>query len=306
MEPNNEEKIFGAASRVAIYGSNFNESGRLYSWISVRLMSSWITRGVVRGAQDYGMSQTRAATSTQTARDLRWTRPRASLLRGLLLEWILLPRAALGAEFGGINIPAVAERERSAPATFADTARFTLSPDVRLTNSGLLERASLLAQTANTPSPAAANFNLTNSVPPWGYKRGSYPSAGDCRLRSLAESVRSRLLRLLRLRCRSLVHQTQLAPRLGRGRWQVHGQSAWTSLSRIDVPRVRASLRFELLARSGLYLRRKLVLRDSRRNHTSVKERPDQYRNRRQLPRRGAVPDVESLARIRERIPFLA
>jgi hypothetical protein len=118
------------------------------------------------------MSQTRAAAaSTQTASDLRWTQPRASLLRGLLLGLILLPCAALGAEFGGINIPSLLKRERSDPVTFPDKTRFTLSPGVRLTPSALLERASLLAQTASAPSPAAANFNLTTSVPPWGTQK---------------------------------------------------------------------------------------------------------------------------------------
>jgi hypothetical protein len=90
------------------------------------------------------------------------------LLCGLLLGLILLPCAVFAAEFGGINIPSLAERERSAPATFPDKARFTLSPGVRNIHSALLQRASLLAQNASAPLPAVSNVNLTATAPPWG------------------------------------------------------------------------------------------------------------------------------------------
>jgi hypothetical protein len=136
------------------------------------LKASWITRGVVRERKDHFMSQTRAtAASTQTASDSRWTQPPARLLCGLLLGSVLLPCAAFAAEFGGINIPSLAERERSAPATFPDKARFTLSPGVRNTHSALLDRASLLAQNTSAASPAATNFNLTTSAPSWGVQK---------------------------------------------------------------------------------------------------------------------------------------
>jgi hypothetical protein len=84
---------------------------------------------------------------------------------------ILLRCSALAEEFGRFKIPVVAEPESSATATFADKARFTLSPDVRATNSAILDRVSLLAQKANAPSPATANVNLTTSAPSWGTQK---------------------------------------------------------------------------------------------------------------------------------------
>jgi uncharacterized protein DUF3943 len=82
----------------------------------------------------------------------------------VVLVLILLPCAALGDELGALDIPAVVEPERSAPATFQDKAH--------LANSALLlNRTSLLAQTANTPSGATSNVNLTMSTPPWGTQK---------------------------------------------------------------------------------------------------------------------------------------
>jgi hypothetical protein len=90
----------------------------------------------------------------------------------VVLSVILLPCAAFGDELGALNIPAVVEPERSAPATFQDKAHLTLSPDAKLTNSApLLNRTSLLAQTVNTPSGATSNVNLTMSTPPWGTQK---------------------------------------------------------------------------------------------------------------------------------------
>ena len=102
-------------------------------------------------------------------------------------------------------------------------------------------------------------------------KKLSHPRSGDRRLRPFAESVRSRLLRLLRFRCRSLVDQTQLAPRLERRQRQVHGQSGWPSVSRIDVPRFRARLGLGLLGRSGLHLPRQPLLGDRWGNHAALR-----------------------------------
>jgi hypothetical protein len=109
--------------------------------------------------------------STQTARDASWAQPRARSLFSIVLVLILLPCAAFAEEPGAPNIPAAGESERSAAATFPDKTRFTLSPGVRLTNSALLDRTSLLAQTVNAASPAAANVSLTTSVPPWGTQK---------------------------------------------------------------------------------------------------------------------------------------
>src|SRR5215207_8795004 len=118
------------------------------------------------------MSQTNTtAASPQTARHSSWAQPHARSLFSIVLVLILLSRAAFAAQFGGLNVPALAERERSAPATFPDKARFTLSPDVRLTHSALLERASLLAQNVSAPSPAAASFDPATSMPPWGVQK---------------------------------------------------------------------------------------------------------------------------------------
>jgi len=90
----------------------------------------------------------------------------------LVLALILLPCAAFGDELGVLDIPAVVEPEHSALATFQDKEHFILSPDAKLTNSALLlKRRSLLAQTANTPSGATSNVNLTMSPPPWGTQK---------------------------------------------------------------------------------------------------------------------------------------
>ena len=89
-----------------------------------------------------------------------------------VLVLILLPCAAFGDELGALDIPAVVEPEHSALATFQDKEHFILSPDAKLTNSALLlKRRSLLAQTANTPSGATSNVNLTMSPPPWGTQK---------------------------------------------------------------------------------------------------------------------------------------
>ncbi|MGH7851974.1 MAG: DUF3943 domain-containing protein [Candidatus Binatia bacterium] len=123
---------------------------------------------------DKGHSQqtNTTAPSTQTARDSRPAQQRARSLFGVVLVLILLPRAAFAEELGALAIPAAwAESERSAPATFLDKTRFTLSPDATFTHSTLLlNRTSLLAQAANTPSRATSNVNLTTSTP-WGTQK---------------------------------------------------------------------------------------------------------------------------------------
>ena len=60
--------------------------------------------------------------------------------------------------------------ERAEPITSFDKARFTLSPELRLSGTPLLQSGkSLLAQTINAPSPSAANVNLT--TPQWGTEK---------------------------------------------------------------------------------------------------------------------------------------
>ncbi|HEU4637522.1 MAG TPA: DUF3943 domain-containing protein, partial [Candidatus Binatia bacterium] len=60
--------------------------------------------------------------------------------------------------------------ERSEPITSFDKARFTLSTELRLSGTPLLQSGkSLLAQTINAPSPSAANVNLT--TPQWGTEK---------------------------------------------------------------------------------------------------------------------------------------
>ena len=117
------------------------------------------------------MSQTNTtAASTQTARDSIAAQPRARSVFSLVLVLILLPCAAFGNDLEVLNTPAVVEPER-APATFLDKSRFTLSPDAKLTNSPFLLNGTSLAQTANTPSGASSNVNLTMSTPPWGTQK---------------------------------------------------------------------------------------------------------------------------------------
>ncbi|HET9882299.1 MAG TPA: DUF3943 domain-containing protein [Candidatus Binatia bacterium] len=84
---------------------------------------------------------------------------------------ILLPGAAFPHDFGRLNtLIGSALTERSEPITSFDKARFTLSPELRLSGTPLLQSGkSLLAQTINAPSPSAANVNLT--TPQWGTKK---------------------------------------------------------------------------------------------------------------------------------------
>ena len=84
---------------------------------------------------------------------------------------ILLPGAAFPHDFGRLNtLIGSALTERSEPITSFDKARFTLSPELRLSGAPLLQSGkSLLAQTINAPSPSAANVNLT--TPQWGTEK---------------------------------------------------------------------------------------------------------------------------------------
>ena len=93
----------------------------------------------------------------------------------VVLVLILLPCAATGDEPAALDIPAVVDPQRSAHATFQDKAHFSLFPDARPTNSALLlNRTSLLAQAANTPSGASSNVSLTTSTPPWGSQKSYF------------------------------------------------------------------------------------------------------------------------------------
>lgn len=97
---------------------------------------------------------------------------RQAQINVILVVLFLLPCAAFGGELGALDMPAVVEPERSAPATFLDKAHYTLFPDAKLTNPALLlNRTSLMAQTANTPSPATSNLNLPVATPPWGIQK---------------------------------------------------------------------------------------------------------------------------------------
>lgn len=84
---------------------------------------------------------------------------------------ILLPGAAFPHDFGRLNtLIGSALTERSEPITSFDKARFTLSTELRLSGTPLLQSGkSLLAQTINAPSPSAANVNLT--APQWGTEK---------------------------------------------------------------------------------------------------------------------------------------
>ena len=84
---------------------------------------------------------------------------------------ILLPGAAFPHDFGRLNtLIGSALTERSEPTTSFDKARLTLSPELRLSGTPLLQSGkSLLAQTINAPSPSAANVNLT--TPQWGTEK---------------------------------------------------------------------------------------------------------------------------------------
>ena len=84
---------------------------------------------------------------------------------------ILLPGAAFPHDFGRLNtLIGSALTERSEPITSFDKARFTLSPELRLSGTPLLQSGkSILAQTINAPSPSAANVNLT--TPQWGTEK---------------------------------------------------------------------------------------------------------------------------------------
>jgi hypothetical protein len=120
------------------------------------------------------MSQTNAtAASGQIALDSKSAQHRARSLFSVVLVLFLLPCAAFAEEPAALHDPAAwSESERSAAASFPDKARFTLSPDVRLSGASLLlDRRSLLGQRYTAASPAAANVNLITSVPPWGTQK---------------------------------------------------------------------------------------------------------------------------------------
>ncbi|MGH7871364.1 MAG: DUF3943 domain-containing protein [Candidatus Binatia bacterium] len=92
-------------------------------------------------------------------------------LFSLVLIMILLPCAAFAQSFGALAIPAAgAESERSALTSLAHKAGFTLSSNAARIDP-LINRTSLLAQTANAPSPATGNINLATSVPAWGTQK---------------------------------------------------------------------------------------------------------------------------------------
>ncbi len=97
---------------------------------------------------------------------------RARSILSVILVLILLPCAAFGDDLRARDIPAIGEPERSASATFLNKTHFTLSSDAKLSHSPLLlNRTSLLAQTANPPSGATSNVGLATLPPPWGAQK---------------------------------------------------------------------------------------------------------------------------------------
>ena len=111
------------------------------------------------------------AASAQPAPNSGRSKSRAHLLFILVFALILSACTAFAEQPGAHSIPAAGERERSASAIFPDKPRFTLLPDLRLARAALLDRARLLAQTADPPLPASANANLSSSVPAWGTEK---------------------------------------------------------------------------------------------------------------------------------------
>ncbi|MPZ77567.1 MAG: DUF3943 domain-containing protein [Deltaproteobacteria bacterium] len=111
--------------------------------------------------------------SAPTAHDSRRSQQRASSLWSAVLILILLPCAAFAEEPVAPDIPAAwAESERSAPATSPGKARFSFSPNVRLSaNPFWRDGKSLLAQRDTASSRVAANVNLTATAPPWGTQK---------------------------------------------------------------------------------------------------------------------------------------
>jgi hypothetical protein len=111
--------------------------------------------------------------SEQTSRKPAPAEQRGRLSVAVVFVLILLPCAAFPQEFGSLNaLIGSALSERSEPIASFDKARFTLTPELRLSGAPLLrDGKSLLAQTINAPLPAAANVNLITPPPPWGTER---------------------------------------------------------------------------------------------------------------------------------------
>jgi hypothetical protein len=110
--------------------------------------------------------------SGETARNPGSAQQRGRLSFTVALVLMLLPGAASSQEFNNLNRPVgSALSQRSESIASFDKARFTLSPELRLPVTPLLrDRKSLLAQSANAPTPAA-NVNLTTPVPQWGTEK---------------------------------------------------------------------------------------------------------------------------------------
>jgi len=120
------------------------------------------------------MSQTnRTNASGQTASEPGPAQQRGSLSFTVVFILILLPCAAFPQDFGRLNtLMGSALSERSQPIASFDKARFTLSPELRLPGTPILQSGeSLLAQTINAPLPVAANVSLTTPVPQWGTEK---------------------------------------------------------------------------------------------------------------------------------------
>src|SRR5688572_26996883 len=120
------------------------------------------------------MSQTnRTNASGQTSSEPGSAKQRGRLSFTVVFILILLPCTAFPQDFGRLNtLIGSALSERSEPIASFDKARFTLSPELRLSGTPLLQSGkSLMAQTINAPSPAAANANLTTPVPQWGTEK---------------------------------------------------------------------------------------------------------------------------------------
>jgi hypothetical protein len=207
-----------------------------------------------------------------------------------------------------LDIAAVTESERSAPPTFPGIARFSLFPDARLSSSSLFrDKRPLLAQRDTAASGTATNVNLSTAASPGGTQKSYVIPA----LEIVGLDVLLNLFDRAYYGCCD--YDTDLSSikrNLHRG-WN-EDRDEFT-VNQLGHP-YQGSMYHGFARASGLnywqglalHLRREPVLGNSRGNHTAVQKRSDQYRNRRQFPRRGAVPHFEPLARTRERIPFLA
>ena len=105
----------------------------------------------------------------------------------------------------------------------------------------------------------------------------------------------------LRVSCR--LDPAQPARQLGRRQRPVHVNQLGHPYQGSMYHGFARSAGLELLGVARLHIRRQRVVGDRRRDDPALAQRPDQYRHRRQLPRRGAVPDGEPGARAGDGLP---